>query len=294
MRKYLLLQIGFFIILGFMSCMNHEQNELTSGFIEVDGGKIYYETKGQGETIVLLHPGLTDLRIWKDQVNEFSKNYKVVCYDQRGYGKSDLPLTNYSANNDLLTLLDSLKIEKSHLVGICMGALHAMEFAIEYPQRINTLAVSGMSFLNWEYSVSVIKKHVEFSTIVKDEGADKAIETIKTDLFWRQTIPSDNYKSAKEDFLNLLEENRKAFTANWQFKKQIFTTMDKISEINKPVLVIRPENEVDYMVEIGDYVVENIEKAEQIQIEGGGHLSNIEKPREFNKAILDFLDKYKN
>ncbi|MFO8235449.1 MAG: alpha/beta hydrolase [Bacteroidales bacterium] len=271
-----------------MSCNGIEKNELDSGFVEVDGGKIYYETKGHGDPIVLLHPGLTDLRMWKNQVNELSESRKVVCYDQRGYGKSDLPSKNYSPNADLLALLDSLRIEKADFVGICMGALHAMEFALAYPERVNTLALSGISFSNWKYPDDVIKKHIEFSSIVT-EGPDKAIETIKTDPFWKQTIPSDIYETAQKDFLDLLEENKAAFTANWQFKEQVFTIMDRISEIDKPVLVIRPGNEVDYMIEIADYLIDNIENAEQVHIKEGGHLSNMEKPEEFNKAILDFL-----
>lgn len=275
-----------------MSYNNQEKNGLTYGFIEVNDGKIYYETKGHGEAIILLHPGLTDLRMWRQQVDALSKDYQIICYDQRGYGKSDLPTKNYSPNADLLTLLDSLKIEKANFVGICMGALHAMEFAIEYPDKINTLAVSGISFLNWKYSDDVKKKHIEFSSIVT-EGSDKAIETIKTDPFWKQTIPSDNYETAQRDFLRLLEENKRAFTANWQFKEQIFTTMDKISEIDKPVLVIRPEKEVDYMIEIADYLIEKLDNVKEVNIKAAGHLSNMEKPNEFNRIILAFIDKNK-
>jgi pimeloyl-ACP methyl ester carboxylesterase len=275
-----------------MSCDSHEKNEIKSGFVKVDGGKIYFETKGHGDAIILLHPGLTDLRMWKHQVIELSKNHKVICYDQRGYGKSDLPSKNYSPNADLLALLDSLKIEKAGFVGICMGALHAMEFALEYPERINTLALSGISFLNWKYSDDVIKKHLEFSSIVT-QGPDKAIKALKTDPFWTQTYPSDIYETAHKDFLDLLEENKTAFTANWQFKEQVFTTMDKISEIDKPVLVIRPENEIDYMIDTADYLIENIENVEQVNIKDGGHLSNMERPKEFNKAIVDFLVRHK-
>lgn len=293
MRKHLFVFTYLLVILGFMNCKSQKQNELESGFIDVDGGRIYYEVKGQGEPLILLHPGLTDLRMWKQQVNELSKKFRVICYDQRGYGKSDLPSKKYAPNTDLLTLMDSLKIEKADIIGICMGALHAVEFAIEYPEKVNSLSLSGISFLNWKYPDNVIKKHIEFSSIAA-EGPEKAIETIKTDPFWKQTIPSDNYKTAQESFLELLEDNKKAFTANWQYKEQKFNTMDRISEINIPVLVIRPENEVDYMIEIGDYLVENLRKVEQIQIKGAGHLSNMEEPQKFNKIVIDFLNLNKN
>jgi pimeloyl-ACP methyl ester carboxylesterase len=262
---------------------------MKTGYISVNEGKIYYEEKGQGEVIVLLHPGLTDSRMWNNQVNELSKKYRIICYDQRGYGKSDIPLEKYSTNKDLLTLLDSLKIEKANLVGICMGGLHALELVIEYPQRVEKVALSGTAFLNWKFPEYVIKKNIEFSNIVLD-GAEKAIETIKTDQFWKQSYPSDNYPEAQKLFLQYLDDNKKAFSVNWQFKKQDFTTIDKVAEINNPVLVIRPEFEMDYVVEIADFLLKNINDSKSVEIEGAGHFANMEKPKRFNEIIIDFLN----
>jgi len=271
-----------------MSCQNSRDNTLKTGFIEVDGGKIYYEEKGQGNVVVLLHPGLTDLRMWNKQVSNLSKNYRVICYDQRGYGKSDIPTEKYSTNKDLLTLLDSLGIEKVNLVGICMGGLHALEFVNEYPDKVEKIILSGTAFLNWKYPESVIKKNIEFSNIVQ-EGAEKAIETIKTDPFWKQTYPSDKYPEAQKLFLEYLNENKKAFSVHWQLKEQDLTTIDKVSEINKPVLIIRPEFEMDYVVEIADYLLDSIKGSLSVDIENAGHFANMERSEKFNEIILEFL-----
>ena len=289
MRKILIIQIGFLIIFGFMSCQNNKKNLLKIGFIEVDGGKIYYEEKGQGDAIVLLHPGLTDSRMWEKQVSGLSENYRVICYDQRGYGKSDIPTDYYSTNKDLLTLLDSLKIEKTNLIGICMGGLHALEFVIEYPQRVKKIALSGTAFLNWEYPEAVIKKNIEFSNIVQ-EGADKAIETIKTDPFWKKSYPSDKYPEAQKLFLEYLYQNKKAFSVDWQLKKQDFTTIETVSEINNTVLIIRPEFEMDYVVEIADFLLENIKNSKSVELKNAGHFLNMESPERFNEIILEFLN----
>lgn len=289
MSKYLAVLIGTFIIFGIMSCQNNRGNTLQTGYIPVSGGKIHYAEKGQGNVIVLLHPGLTDLRMWDEQLNRLSENYRVICYDQRGYGKSDIPTENYSTNKDLLTLLDSLKIEEADLVGICMGGLHALEFVIEYPQRVKKVVLSGIAFPNWKYPEYVTKKNIEFSDIVQ-EGVEKAIETLKTDKFWKQSYPSDNFPEAQKLFFEYLDDNKKAFMVNWQFKELNLNTIDKVSEINQQVLIIRPEFEMDYVVEIADYLLENIKGSKSVELESAGHFANMERPERFNEIILEFLN----
>ena len=283
------LLINLLIIFSVNKAVTQSTEKMKAGYISVDGGKIYYEEKGQGEAIVFLHPGLTDLRMWNKQVSNLSKNYRVICYDQRGYGKSDIPTEKYSTNKDLLTLLDSLDIEKVNLVGICMGGLHALEFVNEYPNKVEKIILSGTAFINWKYPESVNRKNITFSNIVQ-EGAEKAINTIKTDPFWKQSYPSDKYPEAQKLFLEYLDDNIKAFTVNWQLKEQDLTIIDKVSEINKPVLIIRPEFEMDYVVDIANYLLKNIEGSNSIDIRGAGHFANMEKPEKFNEIIFEFIN----
>ena len=89
-----------------------------SGMLQLKDGAIYYETMGEGVPVVFLHGGFGDRRMWNDQFAEFAKYYSVVRYDQRGFGKSQKPTAAYSPVSDLEMLLDHLKIDKAHLVGI--------------------------------------------------------------------------------------------------------------------------------------------------------------------------------
>ena len=123
--KTFLFCISFFLIS--LSTLIAQQ----SGTLELKDGSLYYETMGEGVPVVFLHGGFGDRRMWDDQFAEFGKNYYVVRYDQRGFGKSQKPTAAYSPVSDLEMLLDHLKIDKAHLIGNSMGGYLAIDFAIK-------------------------------------------------------------------------------------------------------------------------------------------------------------------
>jgi len=88
---------------------------------------------GEGEVIVLLHSGFTDLRLWDNQFNFIGEHFKVLRYDIRGFGKSYRPSEPFSHFEDLKELLNYLGIEKAHLIGVSMGGSIAIDFTIHYP-----------------------------------------------------------------------------------------------------------------------------------------------------------------
>ena len=89
-----------------------------SGYVNVDGGKLYYEKAGIGENIVLLHDGMVNCYIWDEQFPVLAKNYRVIRYDRRGYGKSTDPQTKYSHIDDLNQVFIQLKVDKAIVFGM--------------------------------------------------------------------------------------------------------------------------------------------------------------------------------
>jgi 3-oxoadipate enol-lactonase len=121
-------------------------------FLDVHGGKLYYEISGEGHPLVLLHAGIANLRMWDKQVEEFSEHYQVICYDARTFGKSTSEPIEFSNRQDLLDLLNHLKIEKTHLLGISRGGSIAMDFTLEFPDKVSSLSMvaSHPSGFNYE------------------------------------------------------------------------------------------------------------------------------------------------
>lgn len=140
-----------------------------SGFVDVAGARIYYETVGQGHPLVLVNADSLDLRMWDYQFPEFARRFKVIRYDQAGIGKTrmegeqpSLPRDlksheeyldelkvaaerqGFPTNHgDLRTLLDSLGIERAYLLGLDLGANIAIDFALDYPDRADALILAS-------------------------------------------------------------------------------------------------------------------------------------------------------
>lgn len=111
-------------------------SENMSGYIKIGKDRIFYEQSGIGETIILVHGGDCDRRMWDNQFIELSKSHKVIRYDARGFGKSDKPSENYSVYDDLDFLMEYLHIEKAILIGQCLGASTITEFCLRTCLRL--------------------------------------------------------------------------------------------------------------------------------------------------------------
>lgn len=118
---------------------------LETGRVPVEGGTLYYDVRGSGPPVVLLHAGDMDLTMWDPQVGTLARSFRVIRFDARGHGRSTAPRGPYSTVEDLRSLLDHLGVERAHLVGISMGAGVALNFATTHPERVRSLALVSTS-----------------------------------------------------------------------------------------------------------------------------------------------------
>jgi len=116
-----------------------------TGRVAVEGGTLYYEVRGSGPPVVLLHAGDLDLSMWDPQVSPLARSFRLIRYDARGHGRSSAPRGPYSTVEDLRRLLDHLGIPRASLVGISMGAGVTLNFATTYPQRVRQLVLVSTS-----------------------------------------------------------------------------------------------------------------------------------------------------
>lgn len=116
-----------------------------TGRVTVEGGTLYYESRGSGPPVVLLHGGGLDLSSWDPQVGPLSGTFRVIRYDARGHGRSTAPAGPFSMVEDLRRVLDHLGVRRAHLVGLSMGAGTAFDFAAQHPERVETLTLVSVS-----------------------------------------------------------------------------------------------------------------------------------------------------
>ena len=110
---------------------------------QINGANIHYRGEGAGFPIVMLHAGVADSRMWQAQADEFAKQFDVVRPDMRGFGDSELPPHPWKPREDLLALMDELRLKPAHLVGCSMGGSLAIDFVIDHPERVSKLVLVG-------------------------------------------------------------------------------------------------------------------------------------------------------
>jgi pimeloyl-ACP methyl ester carboxylesterase len=113
-----------------------------------DGVKLYYEEAGSGTPLVFVHEFAGDSRSWEQQMQHFSRLYRCIAYNARGYPPSEVPqsVERYSqdrACDDIRAVLDALKIDKAHIVGLSMGAFATLHFGMRYASRALSLTIAG-------------------------------------------------------------------------------------------------------------------------------------------------------
>ena len=114
-----------------------------------DGVKLYYEEAGQGTPILFVHEFMGEYRGWEAQLRYFSRRYRSIAYNARGYPPSDVPssVEDYGFEHqraDILAMLDGLNIDKAHIVGLSMGAFATFYFGMKWPERALSLTLAGI------------------------------------------------------------------------------------------------------------------------------------------------------
>ena len=116
----------------------------STGFIDVDGGKLYYEESGTGgQTVVLIHDGVVDSTVWNDVWPEFCQHFHTVRYDRRGFGKSPAATSWYSEIDDLTAFFYHLRLGRAALMGSSDGGQLAIDFALARPDFVQELVLVG-------------------------------------------------------------------------------------------------------------------------------------------------------
>ena len=265
-----------------------------TGFANIGKAKIYFESADEGQPLIFIHAGIADSRQWNNEFGYFSKTYRVIRYDMRGYGKSEPVGGEYSNLEDLVALLDILKIDEPiTLVGCSMGGSLAMDFSLAYPSRARKLIMvaSGPSGLDLDEDEPANK--FEEAGKAMDEGDLDLAAEIETQI-WFDGMNREPGQVNQEMRKLLFEMNRIALSNEAREIGKRLPNMEiqayqRLGELNLPVLVIVGANDIPYMQAAADYMMERIPSARKVVIENAAHLPNMEHPDEFRRIVQDFI-----
>ncbi len=262
--------------------------QVTTGFADVSGARLYYEMAGAGHPLVLTHAGIADRRMWDDQFEVFARHYKVIRWDVRGYGKSTTPRVPYSGRGDLFGLMRVLDVERAHLVGLSMGGRISIDFALEYPQMVSALIPVASGLSGYQSPPNPIGDEIEAA--IKQGDVARAVE-----LELRRWVDGPNRTPDQVDprvreKVRQMDTDAFAYSAEeGQYQPLDPPAIGRLGEIRVPTLIIVGDQDVPYIVDIAERLAAGIEGAKKTVISGAAHMVNMERPDEFNGIALEFL-----
>jgi pimeloyl-ACP methyl ester carboxylesterase len=262
-----------------------------------DGVKLYYEDSGSGTPIVFVHEFAGDYRSWEPQVRYFARGYRCITYNARGYPPSDVPAEAecYSqdrARDDIRAVLDALKIDKAHIVGLSMGGFAALHFGFTYPQRARSLVVAGCGYgaapnqrQQFAEEAEAAARRFEEASMVK---AAEAYALGPTRVQFQNKDP----RGWKEFVDQLTEHSREGAARTMRgVQKQrpsLFDLVDKMKTITAPTLVMTGDEDWPCL-EPGLLMKRAIPTAALVVMPNAGHTINLEEPAAFNQRLTDFF-----
>jgi pimeloyl-ACP methyl ester carboxylesterase len=270
-----------------------------SGYADVHAGQLYYEIAGEGQPLVLIHAGIADSRMWDGQFEAFAQHYRVVRYDLRGFGKTRSERgVSFAYRQDLYELLEHLKIGKAFVVGLSMGGGIAVDFALEHPDRVAALipVASGLNGYEAkprddEKSKFEQAKFQEMEELWKKKEHARLIELELEVWVDGPFQPPDRVAPALREQVRAM--NTLAYTHDAEeLKPQRMNppASTRLGEIHAPTLVIVGDLDTYDVIEGCHALTQGIAGAREVVFPGVAHMVNMEKPVEFNRVVLDFLN----
>lgn len=259
--------------------------------LTVGDDKLFYEVKGSGPSLVFVHAGICDSRMWDYQIDFFAQSFTVIRYDLQGFGSSSFSTKPFSHTKDLLLLLEHIKIQQFHLVCCSFGCIIGFDFSLSFPSRVLSLTLVNGHPLNYQ------EDHPDPHPLYKDaelfyetKNVHKLAETEA--LMWfvgRQRTRNDVDKVL---FQKIVEMDSIALTNELFHPVEVYYSqtdaMKHLSELKMPIsFIVGPLDEPISV--LASQKLSQLLQTDLFYVDGTAHLPNMEKPSEFNQILLSFL-----
>jgi 3-oxoadipate enol-lactonase len=258
--------------------------------IKSNGIEINYAVDGKGPWVVMSHSLACNLSMWDEQAEALKQQFRVLRFDTRGHGGSDAPVGPYTLEmfaDDLQGLLDGLGIERAHFVGLSMGGMIGMTFALKHARRFRSLVLCDTSSRIPPEAGPVWEERI---TTAAKQGMEPLVEPTLQRWF---TEPF--YKSNKALMMRvgkMIRETQPTGYIGCCHAIPKINLTGKLGAIASPVQIIVGEQDVGTPVAMSRAIQDAIPGSELAILPSASHLSNLEQPGLFNKALLGFLAKH--
>lgn len=265
-----------------------------SGTVGTNGQQLYYETHGDGPPLVLVMGIGYDSSLWTlEQVPVLSTRFRVILLDNRDAGRSfraDHPYAIADMADDVARMLDALDIQRTHLLGLSMGSMIGMEFALRHPDRLNRLLLAGSAASPARSAIDPISiwNWVKANDPSGDVFGGQQLTWLFSSTFLR------NQQAVLETTALLASNPNPVEPAAYERQAHAylhFDALDRLGDIHAPTLVIVGEQDLLTPPWVAREVAGGIPGArlEIVTGDGSSHVLPLERPHDFNQLVMKFL-----
>lgn len=256
--------------------------------VRANGIVINYETVGDGDCLVLIHGAGDNLRMWYEQTPVFSRHYRVLAYDVRGFGETECPQSDVDMPllaADLRELLRSLDVESAFLLGYSTGGRIALRFAVDQPQTARALVLANSNTGLGTPSPEAQERRQRLMDALERGDLETVAEEMTASSFSpglkeRNSALFERYKQIK------LANDAACFARVWKAMAQ--ARPPDLGRLSCPVLLIAGEHDAFAPLESMRQTQAAI-PGSRLEALPAGHASALEAPEQFNNVVLDFL-----
>lgn len=257
----------------------------------INGIRLNYQVEGpdQASTVVLHHPLATNLTIWDELTAALTPRYRVVRFDARGHGQSEAspaPYTFPQLNADAIGLMDHLKIERAHFVGLSMGGMVGQHLGLEQPQRFLSLVLSSTSSRIPAEGQAMWDERVK---VTREKGMASQVPTALQRWLAQPTRESKPAVVAR--MTRYLETTPAEGYIGWCQAIRTLDITDRLKGIALPTRVIVGAEDVGTPPAAAEAIHREIAGSDLVVVPGTAHMLHVEEPDTFNRHVLEFIDR---
>ena len=262
-----------------------------------DNVRLYFEEAGSGTPILFLHEFAADHTNWEPQMRYFSRGHRCITYSARGYTPSDVPksASDYTYKHfytDALAVLDHLKIDKAHLVGLSMGSYSSLQIGINAPERALSLTLAGVGSGSDLATLDEFRKQCQANADELEQKGSEEVAKITRDAPSRIPFLLKDPRG-HADFYAALARHDSLGSANTVRSFQgarpsMFTFTDAVRKVPTPTLIICGDED-ENCIAPSLFLKKNIPASGLAMFPKSGHVLNLEEPALFNEMVERFV-----
>ncbi len=256
--------------------------------LNVGDVELYYEIVGQGEPLLFIHGLGSSARDWQLQADFFCQQYRVITFDTRGHGQSAKPPGPYSVPlfaQDTVGLIKALNLAPTHVVGISMGGMMALQLALDAPDLLRSITVvnctSELVVRTWKDRF-ILFQRLFITRVMSMRGIAK--------FLGKRIFPKPEQEELLQMFVERWAENDKRAYVDAMRGLVGWSVSERLGEIGCPTLVIAADEDYSPLEAKKAYTAK-IPGAELVVIEDSRHGTPVDQAEKFNAALLEFLSR---